>query len=124
MVAFIAQSFEDKSWDVMLSLYRTLVRPLLEYCVQFRSSSYRKDIIKLEWAQKRFTRMLLGMEALSFKERLDRLGRFSLEIQLSRKYISYHQEKFGYKETNTEFIQGYIEKLGEAGIQYNKFDVL
>ncbi|XP_048458916.1 arsenite methyltransferase isoform X2 [Rhincodon typus] len=45
-------------------------------------------------------------------------------IQLSRKYISYHQEKFGYKETNTEFIQGYIEKLGEAGIQYNKFDVL
>ncbi|XP_048397201.1 arsenite methyltransferase isoform X2 [Stegostoma tigrinum] len=45
-------------------------------------------------------------------------------IQLSRNYISYHQEKFGYTETNTEFIQGYIEKLGEAGIQYNKFDVL
>uniref|UniRef100_UPI00398F6DA3 arsenite methyltransferase n=1 Tax=Pristiophorus japonicus TaxID=55135 RepID=UPI00398F6DA3 len=45
-------------------------------------------------------------------------------IQISRKYISYHQKKFGYKETNTEFVQGYIEKLGDAGIQYNSFDIL
>ncbi|XP_041066920.1 arsenite methyltransferase [Carcharodon carcharias] len=45
-------------------------------------------------------------------------------IQVSRKYISYHQEKFGYQEPNIEFVQGYIEKLGAAGIQYNKFDVL
>ncbi|XP_060689216.1 arsenite methyltransferase [Hemiscyllium ocellatum] len=46
------------------------------------------------------------------------------QVQLARKYISYHQEKFGFRETNIEFIQGYIEKLGDAGIQYNKFDVL
>ncbi|XP_078264931.1 arsenite methyltransferase [Rhinoraja longicauda] len=45
-------------------------------------------------------------------------------IQLSRKYVSYHQEKFGYKEANTDFVQGYIEKLGEAGIQYNSYDLL
>ncbi|XP_067849476.1 arsenite methyltransferase [Heptranchias perlo] len=45
-------------------------------------------------------------------------------IQISHKYIAYHQEKFGYKEANTEFVQGYIEKLGYAGIQYNSFDVL
>ncbi|XP_059824963.1 arsenite methyltransferase isoform X2 [Hypanus sabinus] len=46
------------------------------------------------------------------------------QIQLSRKYVPYHQEKFGYKEANTEFVQGYIEKLGEAGIPYNSFDLL
>ncbi|XP_051871223.1 arsenite methyltransferase [Pristis pectinata] len=46
------------------------------------------------------------------------------QIQASRRYISYHQEKFGYKEANTTFVQGYIEKLGEAGIQYNSFDLL
>ncbi|XP_067897379.1 arsenite methyltransferase-like [Heterodontus francisci] len=45
-------------------------------------------------------------------------------IQLASKYISYHQEKFGYKEANIEFVQGYIEKLGDTGIQNNKFDVL
>ncbi|XP_078089176.1 arsenite methyltransferase [Mustelus asterias] len=46
------------------------------------------------------------------------------QIQVSRKYISYHQEKFNYKEANVDFVQGYIEKLGAAGIQYNIFDVL
>eukprot|EP00061_Rhincodon_typus_P012377 g38072.t1 len=38
-----------------------------------------KDIINLERVQKRFPRMLPGMEDLSYKERLDRLGLFSLE---------------------------------------------
>eukprot|EP00061_Rhincodon_typus_P005166 g24374.t1 len=52
---------------------------ILKYCAQFWLSSYRKVIIKLERVQKRFTRMLLGMEGLSYKERLDRLGFFSLE---------------------------------------------
>eukprot|EP00061_Rhincodon_typus_P016397 g44593.t1 len=41
--------------DLMLRLYRTLVRPLLEYFVQFWLPCYRKDIIKLEGVQKRFT---------------------------------------------------------------------
>ena len=39
---------------------------------------YRKDIIKLERVQKRFTRMLPGLDGLSYMERLDRLGLFSL----------------------------------------------
>ena len=62
----------------MLKLYKTLVRPHLEYCVQFWSPYYRKDIIQLERVQKRFTRMLPGLDGLSYKERLDRLGLFSL----------------------------------------------
>eukprot|EP00061_Rhincodon_typus_P007985 g30186.t1 len=57
----------------------TLVRPLLEYCAQFWSPSYRKNIIKLERVQKRFTKMLSGMGGSSYKERLDRLGLSSLE---------------------------------------------
>eukprot|EP00061_Rhincodon_typus_P007715 g29695.t1 len=83
-LAFIAQIFEHRSWDVILRLYRMLVRPLLEYCVQFWSPCYGKDIIKLETVQKRFTRMLLGMEDLSYKERLDRLELFPLECRRLR----------------------------------------
>ncbi|MBB6707133.1 reverse transcriptase family protein [Proteus mirabilis] len=79
MLSFIGQSIEYRSWEVMLRLYRTLVRPLLEYCVQFWSPSYRKDVVKLERVQKRFTRMLPGLEDLSYRERLNRLGLFSLE---------------------------------------------
>ena len=79
MLGFIGQNIEYRSWDVLLKLYKTLVRPHLEYCVQFWSPYYRKDTIKLERAQKRLTRMLLGLDGLSYKERLDRLGLFSLE---------------------------------------------
>eukprot|EP00061_Rhincodon_typus_P018754 g48061.t1 len=43
------------------------------------SSSNRKDITKVDRVWKRFTRMLLGMEGLRYKERLDRLRLFSLQ---------------------------------------------
>eukprot|EP00061_Rhincodon_typus_P011162 g35978.t1 len=78
-LAFIAESFEHRSSEAMLRLYRTLVRPLLEYYVQFWSPSCRKDIIKLERVQKRFPKMLPGVESFSDKERLDRLRLFTLE---------------------------------------------
>ena len=84
MLRFIGQNIEYRNWDVLLKLYKTLVRPHLEYCVQFRLPYYRKDIIKLERAQKRFTRMLPGLDGLSYKERLDRLGLFSLECRRLR----------------------------------------
>ena len=63
----------------MLQLHRTLVRPHLEYSVQFWSPHYQKDVEALERVQKRFTRMLPGMEGISYEERLEKLGLFSLE---------------------------------------------
>ena len=83
MVGFIGQNIECRSWDVLLKLYKTLLRSHLEYCVQFWKPFYRKDIIKLERVQKKFTRMLPGLNDLSYKERLDRLGLFSLERRRS-----------------------------------------
>ncbi|MGH0189246.1 UNVERIFIED_CONTAM: hypothetical protein FKN15_033984 [Acipenser sinensis] len=45
-------------------------------------------------------------------------------ILTSRNYLQYHQEKFGYEKANTDFVQGYLESLGEAGIQSDCCDVL
>eukprot|EP00061_Rhincodon_typus_P012660 g38538.t1 len=85
----------------MLRLYRTLVRPLLEFCVQFWSPSYRKDVIKLERAQKRFIKMLPGREGLSYKERLDRLELFSLERRRFRgNLIGVYQIRRGIDRVN------------------------
>ena len=58
---FTGQNIEYRSWDILLKLYKTLVRPHLEYCVQFWSPYYRKDIIILERVQKRLTRMRPGL---------------------------------------------------------------
>ena len=64
MLGFSGQNVGYRSWDILLKLYKTLVRPNLEYCVQFWSLYYRKDIIKLERVQKKITRMLPGLDGL------------------------------------------------------------
>ena len=55
------------------------MRPNLEYGVQFWSPNYRKDVDKMERVQRRFTRMLPGFQHLGYRERLNRLGLYSLE---------------------------------------------
>lgn len=35
----------------------------MEHCAQFRLPSYMKDVVKLEIAQNKFSRMLPGLEA-------------------------------------------------------------
>ena len=51
----------------------------MEYNVQFWSPHYQKDVEALEKVQKKFTRMLTRMEGISYEERLEKLGLFSLE---------------------------------------------
>ncbi|XP_048744012.1 arsenite methyltransferase-like [Ostrea edulis] len=46
------------------------------------------------------------------------------QIAVARNYIDYHTEKFGYKEANTDFVQGYIERLREAGLKENYYDII
>ncbi|KAM8768883.1 arsenite methyltransferase [Acanthopagrus schlegelii] len=45
-------------------------------------------------------------------------------VTTSRQYIEYHQKTFGYKQPNVSFVLGYMEKLSEAGIQSDSFDVV
>ena len=61
VLGFITRSVSNRSIDGILILYLTLIRPHLDYAVQFWFAYYIMDIDKLEAVQRRMTKMVQGI---------------------------------------------------------------
>jgi ribonucleases P/MRP protein subunit RPP40 len=79
VLGMIKRTIKNKTKNNILRLYKTLVRPRLEYCVQVWSPYYIKDIILVEKVQRRALKMIKGFKELSYEERLGRCKLDSLE---------------------------------------------
>jgi len=79
VLGMIYRNFKVINKRQFLTLYKTYVRPHLEYCIQAWSPSLRKDIDCLENVQRRATKMVAGEEfelcAAPRKTEFDNSGR-------------------------------------------------
>ena len=67
ILGFISRTVTNRTSEVLLRLYLALVRPHLDYAVQFWSPYYRMDIDRLESIQRRMTKMINGLWHLDYK---------------------------------------------------------
>ena len=84
MLGMIKRNIHFKSRDIIVKLYKALVRPKLEYCVQVWCPYLKKDTDLLERVQKRATKMIEGLGTLDYEERLNKCGLITLTKRRAR----------------------------------------
>jgi hypothetical protein len=66
----LVRTIENKSPDIMIPLFKSLVRPILEYGNVAWAPYLHKYIDLLEGVQRRFTKKVIGMSNLEYSDRL------------------------------------------------------
>ena len=92
---------------ILVKLYKSLVRPHLEYCTAACSPHYSKDKDLLERIQHRFTRMVPRLKNLPYEKRLIALRLWSLELEERR--------------VRADLIEVYKMLNGNSGMSFDRF---
>lgn len=80
----IRKAFIYINKELFLKLYKTYLRPLLEYAFQVWSPYFKKDIHLIERVQRRATKMVPSLKLLTYEERLKELGLTTLQSRRER----------------------------------------
>ena len=74
ILGMIKRNIKWKDKNNIIKLYKALVRPKLEYCVQAWCPQLKKDQEVLEKVQRRATKMIDGFRHKTYEEQLSETG--------------------------------------------------
>ncbi|KAK4814469.1 LOW QUALITY PROTEIN: hypothetical protein QYF61_018987 [Mycteria americana] len=119
----IRQSIVTMSMEMIIPLYSALVRPHLEYCVQFWAPQYKRDMDILERVQRRATNMIKGLERLLYEERLRAPQLFSSEKRRLREDLInvYKYLNGGAKRTEPRYFSGVQTRGNGHKLKHRRF---
>ena len=80
----IRRTIAYKEKQLVVPLYKAIVRPHLEYCIQAWRPYRKKDIDKLERIQRRATKIIPELRVLSYESRLLQCGLTTQETRRLR----------------------------------------
>ena len=89
MTSWILRTFESRNPELMLTLWKSLIIPIFDYCSQLYHPSKVGYIQKLEIIQRSFIRKITGMHKFTYWEQLKLLKVSSLERRRERYCIIY-----------------------------------
>jgi ribonuclease P/MRP protein subunit RPP40 len=84
VLGMIKRTFSVTDKDIILQLYKSLVRPHLEYSVQAWRPHFQKDIDLIEGVQRRATKLISSLKDKTYEERLRLLNLQTLETRRIR----------------------------------------
>lgn len=78
-LGLIKRTIKSRNKDVIFRLYKSLVRPKLDYCAQVYHPYLKRDIVNIEKVQHRATKLINECRNLNYEKRLESLEIISLE---------------------------------------------
>ena len=83
-LGIIRRHIKSRNKDIIVKLYKSLVRPKLEYCVQAWCPYLKKDIDNIERVQHRATKLIGEFAGLDYEARVRRAGLITLDKRRQR----------------------------------------
>ena len=99
VLGMIKHTFSYMDREMFLTLYKTLVRPQMEYCQEVWNPYLMKDITVLEKIQRRATKIVPDLQHLPYESRLKELKLYPLSERRTR----------GDMITVFKMLKGYID---------------
>jgi len=128
VIGMIRRTITYKEPKIMSSLYKTLVRPHVEYCSCAWNPSYKKDKELLEKTQHRYTKMIINIQGKTYEESLKSVGLWTLEerqnrqdiievFKMHRGYSSVALHELFEIDTNNKHTRAHSCKLKRSDVQ-------